>query len=63
MEKVEKLEIVGAGKVERRQIEMSFDDSRLITRDDKHKFTENSNVTKTEAELDNLRKAEKIVLA
>jgi len=37
--------------------------NRLITRDDKHRFSEASNFARTEAEIENLRRAERIVLS
>jgi hypothetical protein len=45
------------------QIEVNLTKNRLITRDDKHRFSESTNFTRTEAELENLRRAERIVLS
>jgi len=43
--------------------EVTFAKMRLITRDDKERFTDgNSSFSKSEAEIENLRKAERIVL-
>lgn len=47
----------------KQQVESSLTKNRLITRDDKHRFSETSNFARTEAELENMRRAERIVLS
>jgi hypothetical protein len=45
-----------------RQIEVSLSRNRLITRDDKERFSEGGHTSRSEAEMENLRRAERIVL-
>lgn len=46
-----------------KQIDVSLSRNRLITRDDKHRFSEGVEISKSEAELENYRRAERIVLS
>lgn len=50
-------------KTKSRHIEVSLSRNRLITRDDKERFSEDGHVSKSEAEMENLRRAERIVLS
>lgn len=57
-----KHELLRNGEKLKAQIEGTISKNRLITRDDKHKFSEGGSFAKSEAEMDNLRRAERIVL-